>query len=156
GVDRDQADRALGLERAQFFLHARARQPEPTSALGDFDRHQVAVVGVGTGARGDRELLAGLLLVDRNEPPAAARQPPIDAEHALLAAVDQLDDAPAVADRIAPVGRLLDPQQDAVADAGRLAGTRAARDVHVDLRRRAVAGLVPFGRQRDQLAVGVA
>ena len=44
----------------------------------------------------------------------------------------------------------------AIADAGDLVGPGAARDVHADLRRGAVLGLVPFGRQRDQLAVAIA
>ena len=35
-------------------------------------------------------------------------------------------------------------------------GRGAARDAYADLRRRAVLVLVPFGRQRDQLAVAVA
>ena len=63
---------------------------------------------------------------------------------------------PAMADRVALLAALLDPQQGAVADAGDLARRRAARNPHADFRRGAVLGLVPFGRQRDQLAVGVA
>src|SRR5437868_1056678 len=51
---------------------------------------------------------------------------------------------------------LLDPQQRAVADAGDLARPRAARHAHADLGRRAVRLLVPFGRNRDQFAVGIA
>ena len=108
------------------------------------------------GAGRDRKLLAELLLVDRGEPPAAAGERAVNAEHALLGPVDELDDAPAVADRVVLLAALLDPQQGAVADAGDFVGPGAARDMHADLGRGAVLGLVPFGRQRDQLPVAVA
>jgi hypothetical protein len=61
-----------------------------------------------------------------------------------------------MADRLARLLALLDPQQGTVSDAGDLVGLGAARHVQADLRCRAVLGLVPFGRQRDQLAVAVA
>ena len=51
---------------------------------------------------------------------------------------------------------VLDPQQDAVADAGDLVGPRTARDAQADLGGGAVLGLIPFGRNRDQFAVAVA
>ena len=51
---------------------------------------------------------------------------------------------------------LLDAQQRAVADAGDFARARAARHDDADHRRRAVGGLVPFGRPRQQFAVGIA
>ena len=59
-------------------------------------------------------------------------------------------------DRFALVAALLDPQQDPVADAGDLVRPRSARNSQPDLGGRAVLGLVPFGRKRDQLAVGIA
>ena len=61
-----------------------------------------------------------------------------------------------MADRIALVAGLLDPQQRAVADAGNLVARRVAWNAHANLGRGAVLGLVPFGRQCDQLAVGIA
>ena len=79
-----------------------------------------------------------------------------NAEHALLAAVDELDDAPGVMDCIVLVAAILDPQQDAVADAGNLVRPRAAWNPDADLRGGAVLGLIPFGRDRDQFAVAVA
>ncbi len=47
GVDRDQADRALALERAEPLDDARGRQPKPRGAA-DFDGDQVAVFGVSS------------------------------------------------------------------------------------------------------------
>ena len=136
GVDGDEADRALGRERAQLFCHARAGEPIAAPARRDLDRHQVAIARVCAGARRDRKLVAELLLVDRREPPAAARRRAENAEHALPGAVDELDDAPAVADRIVLLAALLDPQQRAIADAGDFVRPRAARNAHADLRER--------------------
>ena len=51
---------------------------------------------------------------------------------------------------------LLDAQQRAVADAGDFARARPARHDDADDRRRAVGGLVPFGRPRQKFAVGIA
>ena len=73
GVDGDEAHRALALDRAEPFLDARGRQAEP-AVLRDADGDQVAVLGVLGGVARDRQLLAELLLVDRDEPAAAARQ----------------------------------------------------------------------------------
>ena len=156
GVDGDQADRALGLERAQLLRDARARETIAAAARRHLDRDQIAVARVRAGAGGNRELATELLLVDRLEPPAAARRRAENAEHALLAAVDELDDAPGVMDRFVLVAAVLDPQQDAVADAGDLVRPRAARNAHADFGGGAVLGLVPFGRNRDQFAVAVA
>jgi hypothetical protein len=74
----------------------------------------------------------------------------------LVAAVDELDDAPGVMDCIVLVAAILDPQQDAVADAGNLVRPRAAWNPDADLGGGAVLGLIPFGRDRDQFAVAVA
>src|SRR5262249_47886535 len=156
GVDGDEADRALGRERAELFRHARAGKPIAAPARGDLDRHQVAIARVGAGAGWDRKLVAELLLVDRREPPAAIRRRAINAEHALPGAVDELDAAPRMADRIVLFAALLDPQQGTVADAGDLAWPRAARNAHADLGRGAVLDLVPLGGKCDQLAVGIA
>ena len=45
---------------------------------------------------GDVQFAAGLLLVDRNQPPAAAGQGAEDSEHAGLGVIDDLDDAAAI------------------------------------------------------------
>src|SRR5207249_10398489 len=78
----------LSLHDALPILAAAARRR--------LDCHQVAVPRIRLGAGRDRELLAELLLVDRHEPPAAPGRGAEDAEHALLGAVDELDDASAV------------------------------------------------------------
>src|SRR5262249_3674369 len=78
------------------------------------------------------------------------------AEHTLLDAVDDLDDAAAVADGVALVAGFLDAQQGAVTDAGDLVRSRTPRHRDVDLRRVAVRLLVPFRRHGDELAVGIA
>ncbi len=156
GVNSDQADRALAHKRAEPFRHARAGESIAASPCRDLDRHQVAVARVAAGARRDRKLAAELFLVDRRKAAAAARRRAENAEHALPATIDELDDPPAVADRIVLLAALLDPQQRAIADAGNLARPRAARNAHANPRSGAVFGLVPFARQRDQLAVGIA
>ncbi len=144
------------LSEPSFSVTRATGESEPPRPGRHLDRHQIAVLRIAAGAGRDRKLAAELLLVDRREPPAAARQRAEDAEHALLGPVDDLDDAAAVADRFVVFAALLDPQQSAVADARDLAGARAARHAHADLRRRAVRLLVPFGRNRDQFAIGVA
>ena len=155
GVDGDEADRAFALQRAEFFLDARRRQTVVALPY-DVDRDEVAVLGVLGGARRDGKLLAELLLVDRNEPAAAAGHSAEDAEHALRRAVDDFYDAPGEANGIAFVAGFLDAQQRAIADAGGFGGPVAARRVNADFRRRPVRFLVPFGRDRDQFAVAVA
>src|SRR5215813_6050110 len=149
GVDSNQADRALGRERAEPLGHARAGQPIAASPRRDLDRHEIAVARFAACPGRDRQLAADLFLVDRNEPPAAARRRAKNPEYALPAAVDELDDAPAVADRVVLIAALFDPQQGAIADAGDLAWSCAARNAHANSGRRAVFGLVPFGGQRN-------
>ena len=78
------------------------------------------------------------------------------AEHAVLGAIDHLDGAAVVVDGVVAVGRFLDPQQRLVADPRHLDRPRPARHVQADFRRLAVGLAVPFGGNRDQLAVGIA
>src|SRR4051812_11704920 len=110
GVDRDQADRALALERAEPLDDACVRQAETAARGRHFSRNEIAVLRISVGAGWYRQLPAELLLVDRREPSAARRQRPVDAEHAGARAVDDLDDAAAVADRTVFAGSLLDAQ----------------------------------------------
>ena len=154
-MDRDQAHCALALERAQPLLHAALRQAI-AARTGHLDRDEIAVLRVAGGARRDRQFVAEVLLVDRREPPAAAGLGAEDAEHPPFGAINQLDDARAVADRIAVFAALLDPQERTVADADRFARPRTPRHADADFRRRAVRLLVPFRRHRDQIAVAVA
>ena len=156
GVDGDQADRALTLERAQLFLDARAGETKAAPAFGNFDRDQIAVLGVKAGIRRNGKLAAKLLLVDRRKPSATTRQRPEDAKHALLRAVDDLDDAPGVPDGVAVVACGLDAQQRPVADAAGLARPGAARRRDSNLRRLAVLLFIPLDRDGDQFAVAVA
>ena len=72
GMDRDQADGALALERAEP-LHDRAgRQAEPAVAR-HFDRDEIAVLGAAGVVARDRQFAAELLLVDRHQAAAAVR-----------------------------------------------------------------------------------
>ena len=121
----------------------------------DADGDQVAVLRVLGGALRDRKLLAELLLVDRHEPAAAARQRAEDAERADLGLVDDLDDAPGVADASSsPVSSTRSSARSPTPATS--PGRGLARGGDADLRHRAVGVLVPFGRRRDQLAVAVA
>ena len=151
GVDRDQADRTLALDRAEPLLDAGDRQADPAVLL-HAHRDQVAVLRVLGGVARDRHLLAELLLVDRDEPAAAARQRAENAERADPGLVDDLDDASGGAALV--IASVLDAKQRPVADAGHFAGPGLSRHRDPDGRRRTVLG--PFDRNGDQLAVGVA
>ncbi len=86
-------------ERAELFLDAaggQAEAPLPRHLDGD----EIAVLGISGGAGRDRNLAPELFLVDRRQPAGAAGQRAENAEHAMLGAVDDLDDPSAVADRL--------------------------------------------------------
>ena len=153
GVDGDQADRAFAGERAEFLDHAPGRQSQARRALR-LDRDQVAVLRVGGSAGRNAELFAEHFLVDRLQPAAAVRRFAENPQHAVLGMVDDLDDAPAVADTVVFLG-FLNVQQHAVADAGGLARPRLARRVDADFRCRAVRLLVPFVGCGDEVAVAI-
>ena len=142
-MDRDQTDGFFGGERAEPFAHPAGSQPI-TAAAHDGDAHQIAVLRVAGIMSGDVQLAAGLFLVDRLQPSAAARQRAEDTEHAALAMVDQLDDAAAIGDAVAALARL-DAQQHAVANAGNEFWPHPPRNMQQDFGRRAVL-LVPFAR----------
>src|SRR5262249_30713068 len=152
-MDRDHAHGAFGFQRAQPLLDTAGGEPDaalPRHLGGD----EIAVLRVG--GRPGRDCELALLLVDGRKPPAAARQPAEDTEHALLGTIDDLDDPPAVADLLIVVADLLDAQQRTIVHAGDFARPAAPRRAHPDLRRRPVRVLVPFGRHRDEFAVGLA
>ena len=71
-------------------------------------------------------------------------------------AVDDLDDAAVIADRVVVIAGRFGAHQCMIADAGNVARRCLARHVNADFRRRAVFGFVPFGGRGDQFAVGVA
>ena len=142
-MDRDQTDGFFGGERAEPFTHPARGQPE-TAAAHDGDADEVAVLRVAGIMSGDVQLAAGLFLVDRLQPSAAARQRAEDAEHAALAVVDQLDDAATIGNAVAALVRL-DAQQHAVANAGDEFRPHPPRNMQQDFGRRAVL-LIPFAR----------
>src|SRR5262249_39530379 len=73
----------------------------------------------------------------------------------MLGAVDDFDDAAAMADLPTFLLGLLDPQERAVADPCDLSRPSTTRNVDADFRRRAVGLLVPLRPHRNELAVGV-
>ena len=126
------------------------RQAKPALAC-HLDGDKIAVGGAGGALARDRQFTTELFLVDRNKPPAAIGQSAKNAEHAMLGAVDQLDDAAVGFFAVA-----FDTQQCAVADAGDFSRPGAALGGDANDGRRAVRVLVPFGRAREQFAVAVA
>jgi hypothetical protein len=93
-----------------------------------------------------------LLLVDRNQPPAAARKRAENAERAMFSAVDKFYDPCA---RFLSRGSL-DAKERTVANARDLVGAGVARCTDVDDRRCAVDLFVPLGRAGQQFAIAVA
>src|SRR5581483_5284437 len=91
GMNGDQADGALGLERAQSF-NDRAHWQTRSAAARDLDGDKVAVGGARRAAFGDRQLAAELLFLDRDQTSAAVWQRAENPEHAMLRPVDELDD----------------------------------------------------------------
>ena len=85
--NRDHAHRAFGLERSEPLHHLGRRQAK-AAARAHFDGNEIAVIRISAGADGDRNLPAELLLVDRGQPCTAVRQRAVDAEDALLGAVE--------------------------------------------------------------------
>ena len=150
-IDRDQADRALALDRAEP-LDDRARGLAELALLCHVDGNEVAVDGALRRDGRDVEFAAEPLLLDRNQPAAARRQCAENAERAMFGAVDQLDDA---AGEFIVAG-MFDADQRAVADAAGLARLRPPRRYDMDHRRGAVRLLIPLGGARQKLAIAVA
>src|SRR5580693_5096445 len=155
-MDRDQADRLFRRQRPQPLLDLAAIWAE-AARTHEIDADEVAALGTERVGLGDVQFAAGLLLVDRDQASAAVGIPAEDSEHARLAVIDDLEDSPAIGDAVAnAILELFDPQQRAVADAGRSARLCPPRHVDADFGWLAVFDLVPFGRNGDQLAVAVA
>src|ERR1019366_317005 len=140
GMDRDQADRFLRRQRAQPFLDLAGGKAEAARAQ-QIDADEIAVLGAMAVGLGDVQFAAGLLLVDRNEPSAAAGQGAEDPEHAGLGVIDHLDDASAIGRAFTVVG-FLDVQQRAVADTGCGARLRTSGNMDAYLRRFAAFHLI--------------
>src|SRR5713226_8896520 len=139
----DQADGFFACERAEALLDLAGGKPE-TARAHEVDTDEIAILGATSIGLRDVQFPAGLLLVDRNQPSAAAGQGAEDSQHAGPSVIDDLDDAAAIDGAFAVV-RLLDAQQRAVADTGGRAGLRTARNMDADLRRLAAFHLIPFG-----------
>ena len=144
GMDCDQADGALALDRAQSF-NDRAHWQTELAIARHLHGNEIAIDGAQGAIGRDRHLAAELFLVDRHQPAAAPGQSAKNTEHAMLGAVQKFYDARGGF----VLAALFDAQQRAVADAGDFARARPARHDDADDRRRAVGGLVPFGRPRQ-------
>jgi hypothetical protein len=112
---------------------------------------EIAIAGARCGVGGNRKFAAELLLVDRNQAAATARERTENTKRAMLGAVDQLYD---------PSGRFLiggvfDANERAIADAGNFVRARAALRMDADDRRRAVSLFVPLSRAGQEFAVAV-
>ena len=87
GVDRDQADRLLGRQRAEPLLHLAGGQAIAARAH-EIDADEIAVLGAAGIRWRDVQFAPGLLLVDGHEPPAAAGSFAEDAEQARAGVID--------------------------------------------------------------------
>ena len=154
GVNRDQADRLFGCQRAEPLLDLAGAKPE-TAGAHQIHADEIAVLGATGIGFGNVQFAAGLLLVDRNQPSAAAGQGAEDSEHTGLGVIDDLDDAPAIGAAVALV-QLLDAQQRAIAHPCGRARLRTSGNMDADLRRLAVFDLIPLGGRRGQFAVAIA
>src|ERR1700674_1092305 len=154
GVDRDQADRALALHRAQALAHLHLRLPVG-ALLEEIGHHEVTFHGAAFAAFGHHQLAAEAFLVHRHEAAAAAGRRPEDAKDLRARLLDELDDAAVVADRVLGIAGFLGAQEPPVADAGGGAGLGRAGEDQADARRRAVLLLVPLHGLGDELAVVV-
>ncbi len=126
-MNRDQADGLLALQRSETFLDAcrsEARSGLPSQHRRRPVRHPPRPAwrcGAIASSRPSAFLSTG---ISRPPPPGKAAEDP---DHALLGAVENLDDAPGIGDRAFAFGELLDAQQRAVADAGGFARLELAR-----------------------------
>jgi hypothetical protein len=151
----DQADSALGLERAEPFDDPAGGEAK-SSMPGNLDGDEIAI-GCASGCIGsDREFAAKLLLVDRNQPSAAARKRTKNTERTMFCPVDKLDDSTAYF-----FAGAFDTDERSIADAANFvgagaAGRGAAGRGNMDDGRRAVGLFVPLGWARDELAITVA
>ena len=148
-VERDQAHRLLGAERAQPLTHASLRKAEAGLPL-QRDADEVAVTGLALFAGRDQDL-AALRALLHGDDPATLCAGPVDADDLGLVLSDDLDD-PA---RIATLGVALDPDQRAVADArcGPITLARAAGLREHDGGR--LAGSRPLHGDGQKIAVAV-
>jgi len=120
GVNGDQADGALGLERAEPLDDPTAGEAK-SSVPAHLDGNEITVGGAGCRLGGNRKFTTELLFVDRNQPATAARKRTENTKGAMLGAVDKLNDPSA---RFLSRGSL-DTKERAIADAGDFVGAGA-------------------------------
>src|SRR5260370_10632099 len=101
GMNRDQADRLFGRQRAEPVPDLAGGKPE-TARTHQVDADEIAVLGATGIAPGNVQLAAGLLLVDWNQPSAALGQGAEDSEDPVLCVIDDLTHAPAICAAAAP------------------------------------------------------
>ena len=122
---RDQADRALGLDRADRLDDARVRGPEAALAQR-LDGDEIAVPRLAGHAGGHEIFARRPALLDRQRPARAVGRGAIDGEGARLELVEDLDHPAGIGGRsLAGVGVELDPHQHPRAEARAPARCRA-------------------------------
>ena len=153
--ERDEADRALGMDRAEAFDDAPGGQAEAALAQ-HFERDEIAFGRVGVQPLRNEDFARGAALLDRQHAPGAVFQLAIDAERARARLVENLDDAAAIGGLLgAGFGVEFDAHQHARAQGRRRAAFASEfRAAHLDSRR--LAGFAPIRRARDQFAVAIA
>jgi hypothetical protein len=155
GMNGDEAYRALGRKGAEPFLDAAASEPIPAPACNDLDRNEVAILRIRFGSGRNGDLLPKLAFVDRLDTSSSAPPRSENAEHARARAIDELDHTAAVSNGVVLLAALLDAQQGAIAYAHDLLHSRSPPDMDANLGRGPVLGFVPFGGDRQELAIGV-
>ena len=152
GLERDEAHRPLGLDRADGLDDARGREPQAALAQR-LDGDEVAVPGFARHPRGHDEFASRRALLDRERASRTVRREAIDGERARLQLVEDLDHPAGISGRFrASVGVELDPHQHPRANArGRGPVPLGAGAAHENARR--VPFAAPFHRLGDQFAV---
>ena len=89
-LERDEADRPLGLHRTDGLDDARRREPQAALAQR-LDGDEVAVLGVARPCRQARETRGRGLLVDRDRPSRSIRRVAVDGEGARPHLLQDLD-----------------------------------------------------------------
>ncbi len=151
-LERDEAHRPLGLDRADGLDHARGREPQAALAQR-LDGDEVAVPRFARHPRGHDEFASRRALLDRKRPSRTVRREAIDGECARFQLVQDLDDPAGISGRFrASVGVELDPHQHPRANArGRGPVPLGAGAAHENARR--VPFAAPFHGLGDQFAV---
>ena len=153
--DRDEADGALGFQRAELFDHTRRWQAK-TALAQHFERDEIALDRAVLHAARNEYLARDAALFDRQSATAAAFEFAVHAKHARPDLFENFDDAPAVGGLArAGVGIEFDAQEDSRPDAGGKAALAFSPRIGND-DARSFSGLSPFAWRGDEVAVAVA